>query len=134
MHHQFGKFTPQWNSDSKHISSTVFMLSFLGAVGFVCDVVFINVTRQVLRKASETSTSFAVVVLVLSNAVLATLLVGPYFVDRFNLIPANQIHLEWSPLVALTNMFGAALALLFALLAVLLLIHRAIWPLLTRSL
>jgi len=110
------------------------ILSVLGALGFVCDVVFIAITRKVLRNASETSRSSTIVVLVLLNVLLAALLVGPYFIDRLNLIPASGVHLHWSPLVALTNMFDAALALLFALLAVLLLIHRVLWPLLARTL
>lgn len=110
------------------------ILSIIGVLGFACDVVFIAITRKLLRKASETSRSSIILILVLSNVVLAALLVGPYFIDRLNLFPLNRLHMDWSPLVALTNMFDAALALLFALLAVLLLIHRAVWPLLTRTL
>jgi len=122
----------QFRVESYFVYSLI--LSVLGGLGFVCDVFFIAITRKVLRKVSETSRSSTIVVLVLLNVLLAALLVGPYFIDRLNLIPANRVHLQWSPLVALTNMFDAALALLFALLAALLLIHRAVWPLLTRTL
>ena len=111
-----------------------FIISFLGVLGFVCDVVFIAVTRKVLRKASETSRSSTILILVLSNIVLATFLVGPFLIERLNLIPPTKLNLLWFPLIGLTNMFDVALALLFAFLAVLLLIHRAVWPLLTRTL
>jgi hypothetical protein len=111
-----------------------FILSSLGVLGFVCDVVFIAFTRKMLLKASVISRSSTILVLVLSNVVLAVLLVGPYLIERLNLIPPDRLNLRWFPLLSLTNMFDVALALLFALLAVLLLIHRAIWPLLTRTL
>ncbi|MFI5070333.1 MAG: hypothetical protein ACHP8A_05535 [Terriglobales bacterium] len=111
-----------------------FIISSLGVLGFVCDVVFIAVTRRVLRKASVTNRASTILVLVLSNVVLAALLVGPYLIERLNLIPPDRLNLLWFPLLGLTNMFDVALALLFALLAVLLLLHRAIWPLLTRTL
>jgi hypothetical protein len=122
----------EYRVESYIVYSTI--LSILGVFGFACDVLFIAITRKLLRKASETNKSSAVVVLVLLNVLLAAVLVGPYFIDRLNLIPANRLHFDWLAFVALTNMFDAALALLFALLAVLLLIHRAVWPLLTRTL
>ena len=111
-----------------------FILSSLCVLGFVCDVVFIAITRKVLRKASVTNRSSTIVVLVLSNVVLAVLLVLPYLIERLNLIPPNRFNLLWFPLLGLTNIFDVALALLFALLAILLLIHRLLWPLLTRTL
>jgi hypothetical protein len=111
-----------------------FILSSLGVMGFVCDVVFIAITRKVLRKASETSRSSTILILVLSNVGLAMLLIGPFLIERLNLIPANRLNLLWFLLVGLTNMFDVALALLFALLAVLLLIHRAVWPMMVRTL
>ncbi len=131
--------------------------------GFVCDIAFLLLTRRLTRLAGEMTSSLRVILVVAINLFLAIFLISPYLaVERpfigWPTIPESvsqtpdsdnspNSELEYPVrsgdgfldnsllfLISLTNMFDAALALLFVLLALLLLVHRLFWPLLTRTL
>jgi hypothetical protein len=97
--------------------------------GFVFDVVFIVITRQFLRWASATTHSALVLAIIALDLLLAVFLAGPA------LSYLMHFHTEL-PLVgpSLSNLLDATMALLFVFLACLLLVHRAVWPLLSRTL
>jgi hypothetical protein len=97
-------------------------LTLLG--GFACDLIFIALTRQFLRWAGRMSSSLKVATVVLVNLLLALVLVSPLIFDKPHAAGLLQV-------VAASNAFDVAL---FVLLALMFLIHRALWPLMTRTL
>jgi hypothetical protein len=115
----------------------MFLTFFVG--GFCCDAIFIVLTRRLLRWAGEMTASLKVVGVLILNLALAIALVSPVFFS-FLLPSADFLHGTWffaTPTlmaVAMSNLFNSLLALLFVVLATILLIHRALWPLLTRTL
>lgn len=104
--------------------------------GFLCDVAFIAATRRLIRMAGQMNRFFEVGATIMLTILLAVSLVSPaiYFIYS---VRAGKIHSSsvsrYSSAIALTNMFDVLLASLFVLLALLFLIHRALWPVLTRS-
>lgn len=100
--------------------------------GFGCDVVYVAVTRRLIRWAGEMTQSLRVVAVIALNLFLAAILIGPVFIKPiFN--PENSI-INIFAVLSTTNLFDGLLASLFGVLAAILLIHRALWPLLTRTL
>jgi hypothetical protein len=103
---------------------------------FGCDVIFITLTRRLLRWAGEMTSSLKVLATVIVNFFLAVLFVSPLLVGvNIKLIGdlRDEILITIS-MIAFSNIMDAVVALFYVLLAVLLLIHRALWPLLTRTL
>jgi hypothetical protein len=103
---------------------------------FGCDVIFITLTRRLLRWAGEMTSSWKVLATVIVNFFLAVLFVSPLLVGvNIKLIGdlRDEILITIS-MIAFSNIVDAVVALFYVLLAVLLLIHRALWPLLTRTL
>jgi hypothetical protein len=104
--------------------------------GFGCDVIFITLTRQLLRWAGEMTSSLKVLATVIVNLFLAVLFVSPLLVG-VNIKPIGDLRdqiLITISMIAVSNIVDAVIALFYVLLAVLLLIHRLFWPLLTRTL
>ncbi|MGA7637346.1 MAG: hypothetical protein WCB00_10485, partial [Candidatus Acidiferrales bacterium] len=110
--------------------------------GFIGDVVFIACTRRILRWAGQMQSSLKVLVAVVSSFLLAVFLVSPPILaatifargghaDKAEL---GDLAVGFSSIAALANFFDAILAFLFVFLALMLLIHRLLWPLLNRSL
>lgn len=109
----------------------------LAFAGFVCDVIFIVLTRRLVRWAGQMTSSWNVIAVIMGNLLLALFLVGPLFIfaaPHQNVFDKFALTLIMSICIALTNVFDTVLALLFVLFATTLIIHRALWPLLTRSL
>lgn len=109
-------------------------LSVILVGGFLCDVAFIAATRRLIRMAGEMTRFFKVGATITLTILLAVSLVSPaiYFIRRPATIYPLTVRGD-SFFIALTNMFDVLLAGLFVLLALLFLIHRALWPVLTRS-
>jgi hypothetical protein len=104
--------------------------------GFACDVIFITLTRRLLRWAGEMTSSLKVLATVFVNFFLAVLFVSPLLAGM-NIRPIGYLRYQIAmtiSTIAVSNIVDAAVALFYVLLALLLLIHRALWPLLTRSL
>jgi hypothetical protein len=104
--------------------------------GFACDVIFITLTRRLLRWAGEMTSSLKVLATVFVNFFLAVLFVSPLLAG-VNIRPIGYLRYQISmtiSTIAVSNIVDAAVALFYVLLALLLLIHRALWPLLTRTL
>jgi hypothetical protein len=104
--------------------------------GFGCDVIFITLTRRLLRWAGEMTSSLKVLATVIVNFFLAVLFVSPLLVG-VHIKPIGDLRgqiLLTITMIAVSNIVDAVIALFYVLLAVLLLIHRALWPLLTRTL
>jgi hypothetical protein len=104
----------------------LFVLLF---VGFGVDMVFVAVTRALIRWAAEMRRSLKVAAVVMLNLLLAVTLTSLLWVP--DPVPIQIAMLRF---VCFTNIFDAILALFFVFLALFLLIHRALWPLLSRTL
>jgi hypothetical protein len=128
----------------KHPEDATLLASVLAVslgLGFVCDVVFIVATRKLIRMAGEMNQSFKVMMVLLLDLCLAVVLVGPLllvFAQRMRGGFFSGIGLVtliyrayW---VSQTNLLDVFIALIFVALALILLLHRALWPLLTRTL
>ena len=103
--------------------------------GFACDVAFVAMTRRLLRWSVEMTSSLRVLASVVLSFLAAIILVCPLVLYGYVREDSPlQNTAQMLALVAFTNLFDCVLAVLFVFLAVLLLIHRAVWPLLTRTL
>jgi hypothetical protein len=113
-------------------------LFFLLVGGFCSDALFIVITRRLLKLAGGMARTRRVVAILIVDCLLAVGLVGPAFLwpnPRFSrFVIDHSVATAFIATVAMSNMFDAALSLLFVLLALILLAHRALWPLLTRTL
>lgn len=118
-----------------HVGLRLLVLLF---AGFLFDIAFITVTRKMLRWAEGMTSFWTVLLVVVSNLAVAVILVGAS-VAALSGPPVIAQDLRtfgevFFVVVSLTNFPAAILALLFMFLALLLLIHRLVWPLLTRTL
>lgn len=135
--------------DMSHVGATpqdvAFLISTVGMAilaGFAGDVVFIACTRRIFRWAGQMQSSLKVLVAVVSTFLLAVFLVSPPVLAEIIFDMAGHADkaelpifaLMFSSAAALANFFDAILAFLFVFLALMLLIHRLLWPLLNRSL
>ena len=108
--------------------------------GFCCDTIFIAATRRLLRWVGEMTRSFPIVGVLTFNLLLAVLLVAPVFVwQRSSILSSLTSPWQWLVVsafstVGMSNLFDFIFASLFVALAAVLLVHRALWPLLTRTL
>jgi hypothetical protein len=113
--------------------------------GFACDVIFIVLTRRLLRWAGCMTSYLKVLATILLNllSAIALALVFPFAAYVLTLVvtaarPGDTERISEAILVGLwmafSNIFDVVLALFFVILASLLLVHRALWPLLTRTL
>jgi hypothetical protein len=125
-------------NEDRPLNDVAFFLEYALA-GFVCDVIYIALTRWLLRWAGEMTSTVKIAATVFLSCLVALLLVFPLLLVYF--IPTYLPYREFQYLVllklvpvAVGNIVDAALSLLFVLLAGMLLIHRAVWPLLTRTL
>ncbi len=123
---------------------------FLGASalgGLICDFAFIALTRRLLGWVGTATSSSRVIAVVLATVALATILVSPLILYDFDLdfatfslslgslgdLDAEDLLAMFAVVAALTNVFDAALSVLFIVLCLMLLVHRCTWPILTRS-
>jgi hypothetical protein len=109
---------------------TLMLLSFFG------DLIFVIVTRRMLAWAGKLNSILTVLSLLLLNLLLAFLFVVPValvpYLDTDNRIGfALGAFLIFIPFA---NIFDIILSLLWVLLALILLIHRLLWPVLNRTL
>jgi hypothetical protein len=116
----------------------MYLALFVG--GFCCDVIFIAATRRLVRWAGTMARSLTIVGVLTCNLLLAVALVVPGLVWQRASIASHFVQTSWwfvipaSMTVGLSNLFDFLFASLFVALAAVLLIHRALWPLLTRTL
>jgi hypothetical protein len=116
------------------------MLAFSALLlgGFGCDVAFIAVTRWLLRWAADMNSFIRIAGTVFLNVILATVLISPYWIAMLMVHKVSSITsdavVSTLAFIGMSNFFDVAIALLFVLLALLLLVHRLAWPLLTRTL
>jgi len=104
--------------------------------GFACDVAFVALTRRLLRWAGGMNSTLPVASMAVLDLLLALILISPLIMVAERRIPLETIGDELGMLcsVAITNLFDVTLSCFFFFLLSLLLIHRAIWPILTRTL
>jgi hypothetical protein len=115
----------------------VSIFDFIG--GFFCDVAFVVITRRLLRWAGQMISTLKITTAVSLNLLMAIVLISPlllfnpfsYRPDAFTLKGSTFYAIR---AIAMSNTFDAVLALLFVFLAGMLLVHRALWPVLTRTL
>lgn len=132
-----GYFYVQQFSPEAMWSVRVAALSVL-AGGFCCDLFFIIATRFLVRLAGEVNRSLRLLGILFSNVLLAVILVGPAFVwyrqGVFSILQKSTSIAFAIAAVSMSNLFDGIVALLFVLLALILIVHRSVWPLLTRTL
>jgi len=103
--------------------------------GFACDVLFVVSTRRLVRWAGEMTSLIKVLATMAANLLLALFLVSlPAPFLAFDVGRLSDPFFSTTLSIACTNIFDVVLALFFVTLAAMLLIHRAVWPLLTRTL
>jgi hypothetical protein len=101
-------------------------------VSFISDMLFIAMTRWILRRSASLRQFAAIIGLVTLNVFLATLLsVVPYLLVAYS---REMFGRMTSALVIIFNLLDSLIASIFILLAVVLLAHRLFWPLVSRPL
>jgi hypothetical protein len=107
----------------------------LFSIGALVDIAFIFVTRRLIRWAGEMNSVAKVTCISAFNLLLATILIGPgLLITKQDVANGTSTASTCVAVVALSNLFDATLALLFVVLVLALLLHRLVWPLLTRTL
>jgi len=133
------------SADPPNFPNQATLALFVAVIGsFGCDVAFISMTRGLLRWAGKMTSSMKVLVTVIVNLLLAVTFITfgtlPALIARarnpeFNMETTAHIFLNGVlPIISISNLLDALLALLFVGMAVMLLVHRVIWPLLNRTL
>jgi hypothetical protein len=118
---------PSWAVAFITFASTLF-------AGIAFDAAFIAATRYMLRRSSRMSSAFNIAEMVLVNILVACLLVGvpEYFLhatgDYF--VFAETATERVAGLVVASNVIDIFVSLLFVIMALLLLAHRLVWPVL----
>jgi hypothetical protein len=131
------RFNP--NSDPARADVSANIL-YLAVGGFACDVAFIALTRRFVLWAGEMTSTLRVMGAIVLDVFLSLALMAPFLLSLINALSHRYFSVlltRWFGVldaIALTNVFDVALALVFVLLAAVLLVHRAVWPLLTRTL
>jgi hypothetical protein len=117
--------------------SVTYLALFVG--GYGCDVIFIAVTRRLVRWVGEMTRVLAIVSVLTINILLAVAMVAP--VSAWQLPSVSRLFftrwwfaVEASMAIWSSNLFDSLFAFVFFVLAAVLLAHRALWPLLTRTL
>jgi hypothetical protein len=107
----------------------------LMSIGALCDVLFINLTRRMIRWAGNMASVPKLLGVIALNLLLAAFLLGPgLLIARTAFTAKKELYLECIVIVSLLNIFDAVISLLFVLLPLTLLIHRLFWPLMSRPL
>jgi hypothetical protein len=107
--------------------------TFVALGGLICDIAFIAITRTLIRWAGEMTNSLRVLGVVFVNLLVGLVLICP--LPLFHSYTGSEMGApKFLFSVGVTNLLDSALTFLFVFLALILLIHRAIWPLLTRTL
>jgi len=124
-----------YSGTGKDMSKLIFLLG-VGFGGFVCDALFIAITRRLLRWAAQMNSTSQVAWLIFVNVVLSLGLIGPaLYAGPYHLRMDSPYSVRLTvEMVSLTNRFDVGFAMLFVLLAAILLMYRLFWPLLTRTL
>jgi hypothetical protein len=132
---------PSWTL--KKILTDFVPWGFLAMAGcFGCDLLFIAATRRTLRWAGEMKQSYKIAVVILLNLLLGVILMAAPFFEAFSYLIDGIFSVHAAVMdktatvvlvVAGSNTIDFLAASVFLLLAAALLIHRALWPLLNRS-
>jgi hypothetical protein len=109
-------------------------------LGIMSDMLFIVLTRRLLRWSAGLQSFYKITAVVFLNCLVAFVLVCPLFLFTWiarllvtltplNLVPVTVFVLIF---VAAANSFTALTALFFVVLALIMLVHRLFWPVLER--
>lgn len=121
-------------SNSEEVWTDAFMIYGVMLIGFICDILFAVATRQLVRFLQHFRQTFGIIFILLLNLFLAILLVCPLYIFRNLDVSYGNPTASVLYFAALSNAPDMLLALVFEILAVTLLVHRLLWPLLTRTL
>jgi len=131
-------------SDFPEKATVALFIVILSSYG--CDIAFISATRSLLRWAGEMTSSLKVLVAILMNFCLALVFIASGVAISFLIAHSRNQQFDADcnsatlftscagQMVSVGNLFDVLLALLFVGLAAILLVHRALWPLLCRTL
>jgi hypothetical protein len=120
--------------DSKVTVLSARDLNVARLVGTICDIAFIWLTRRLVKWAGDMQSIATILGLIIFNLLIAVCWVGPGILLVTKRTSLSGDLSRALAIISLSNIFDALLALLFVFLSVLLLVHRAVWPLLTRTL
>jgi hypothetical protein len=126
--------------------------SFLvgAAIAVACDILFISLTRLILRWCAELTSFFKIIAILFLNSILVVslFLVPIYYQGAFDIYifdlfsSENKQRIWFGPYVTLTfiyevtfysNLYTSFIATLFILLAIIMLLHKLLWPGIERS-
>jgi hypothetical protein len=111
-----------------HGAREVSMDVLLLAGSLTCDIVFVWMTRRMLKWVTHKSSFTPMLGIILLNLCAAALLVeGPWI--AFGRLSSDYAELQ---LLSFTNAFDALVSFVFVLFAILMLLHVIFWPLLNR--
>jgi len=128
-----------FNQSADSVMSGV-QISAMIPLGVACDCLFIAFTRQVLKNAASSNSVVAIIVPVIGNFILAIALIFiPAFLSQW--LPSHStspIEADFVSVIfvftAFSNFLDAVVASIFFAAAVLMLVHRLIWPIIERPL
>lgn len=120
-------------SNREEIQTSMMMIYGVMLLGFFCDAFFAMSTRRLVRFVQQVRTTIGIIVVLLLNLLLAIALTYPLHAYR-NYDVNEERASSVLYFAALSNILDVVLALVFAILVMTLLIHRAFWPLLNRTL
>jgi hypothetical protein len=106
-------------------------------VGICCDVVFVALTRTMLRWCEQLGALYQCIVLFTGNVVLGVgLFVGPALVVGFplDLDFADHPRSGFALVATLSNSLDCVVSIFLMVIALLLLVHRLFWPVASRLL
>jgi hypothetical protein len=120
------------NADAMDTRSMPSVLAGVLPLAVACDFLFIALTREMLSRAARSNTFNKIITLALLNAALGASLV--YFPMAFFMREALEPHYEHavSLFLAYSNSLDAFVSLAWFLVAIAMLLHRVVWPLLER--
>lgn len=121
---------PEW-------AAAALVVAVIGSFAF--DIGFIVATRKLLRWAGDMESSARVILIVFINFLLAVgfIGIGPILIKvtggDFDINSHTLFSVGVPLFISYSNLSDVMISLLFGLLVIMLLIHRAVWPLLNRT-
>jgi len=111
-----------------------FLIVYVAGVGCLFDLLFVMTIRALLANTIAMISSPKIMLTLLSTLALACAMCSPFILATITPKPLRDTADVMLYMVGTSNLFDVALALLFGLLVSILLMHSAVWPLLTRTL
>jgi len=129
-HHSWEFGPPEGTTNELlHLSIVAVVVAF----SFACGICFVVLTRRVLRRIERSQSVLNIALLLLANVALAGVLIaGPYFLQF--VAPSGWTWARAAWRLGLLNTIAGLLSAAFIAVSLLMLAHRAMWPVVYRTL